>query len=132
MYIYVILKLTNLLITDTTNGVWLKTFHLYKGFFRKFTIVGLVVRGSVRKIKVPSISYKSLKYKALRIGYSRRALIAVSSKSYKTNYNFTYKVYSNCCFIYGKRKNLKAQIGFNLITNQIKQRKHTSKAFNII
>lgn len=127
-----ILKLTNLLITDTTNGVWLKTFHLYKGFFRKFTTVGLVIRGSIRKIKVPSITFKSLKYKALRVGYSRRALISVSTKTYKTNYNFTYKIYSNCCFIYGKRKNLKTQIGSNLITNQIKQRKYTLKALNII
>ena len=127
-----VLKLTNLLITDKTNGVWLKTFHLYKGFFRKFTTVGLVIRGSIRKIKVPSITFKSLKYKALRVGYSRRALISVSTKMYKTNYNFTYKIYSNCCFIYGKRKNLKTQIGSNLITNQIKQRKYTLKALNII
>ena len=127
-----VLKLTNLLITDTTNGVWLKTFHLYKGFFRKFTTVGFVIRGSVRKIKVPSITYKSLKYKAMRVGYSRRALLVISNKIYKTNFNFTYKVCANCCVIYGKRKNLKTQIGSNLITTQIKQRKHTIKALNII
>ena len=127
-----ILKLTNLLITDTTNGIWLKTFHLYKGFFRKFTIVGFVIRGSIKKIKVPSITYKSLKYKAMRVGYSRRALLVVSNKIYKTNYNFTYKVYSNCCIIYGKRKNLKTQIGSNLVTTQVNQRKHILKAINII
>ena len=127
-----ILKLTNLLITDKTNGVWLKTFHLYKGFFRKFTTVGFVVRGSIRKIKIPSITYKSLKYKAMRVGYSRRTLLVVSNKIYKTKYNFTYKLYSNCCVIYGKRKNLKTQIGSSLITTQIKQRKHTLKALNII
>ena len=129
---FMILKLTNLLITDTTNGVWLKTFHLYKGFFRKFTTVGFVIRGSIRKIKVPSLNYKSLKYKAMRVGYSRRALLVVSNNIYKTNYNFTYKVYSNCCLIYGKRKNLKTQIGSSLVTAQVKQRKYILKAINII
>ena len=131
-FIYMILKLTNLLITDKTNGVWLKTFHLYKGFFRKYTITGLTVRGSIRKIKVPSITYKSLKYKSMRVGYSRRALLVVSNKIYKTKCSFTYKVYSNCCVIYGKRKNLKTQLGNNLITTQVKQRKHALKALNII
>lgn len=127
-----ILKLTYLLITDTTNGIWLKTFHLYKGSFRKFTTVGFVIRGSIKKIKVPSITYKSLKYKAMRVGYSRRALLVISNKLYKTNYNFIYKLYSNSCVIYGKRKNLKTPIGSTLITTQVKQRKYLLKAIYII
>ena len=127
-----VFKLTNLIIADTTNGVWLRTFHLYKGFFRKFTITGQVVRGSIKKIKVPSLNYKSIKYKSLRVGYSRRALIIVANKIYKLKNDLNYSVSCNAVVIYGKRKSFKGNSITGIMTKQVQQRKYIAKAIHII
>lgn len=127
-----ILKLTNLLITDTTNGIWLKTFHLYKGSFRKFTKPGLVIRGSIKKIKSPVLTYKSMKYKALRVGFSRRMLIIASCKNYKLITDFNYVINTNAGVIFGKRKNMKGSAINGVMTSQIRQRKYLLKSIYLI
>lgn len=50
-------------LTDNTNVRWLRVFHLYKGFFRKVTTVGLFVKGSARIVEPPRIEYKGFKYR---------------------------------------------------------------------
>ena len=132
MYINLILKLTNLLIADTTNGVWFKTFHLYRGFFRKFTKVGFVIRGSVRKIKAPTLTYKSIKYKSLKVGFSRRMLIIASNNKYKLKNDFNYKICGNYGIIFGKRKNIKGNSISGIMTTQVQQRKYLIKASLLI
>jgi ribosomal protein L14 len=51
------------IITDNTNVKWVKTFHLYKGFFRKVTRIGFFIKGSARLVEPPRIEYKGFKYK---------------------------------------------------------------------
>ena len=127
-----VFKLTNLLIKDTTNGVWFKTFHLYKGSFRKFTRPGLVIRGSIKKIKSPVITYKSMKYKALKVGFSRRMLVISSHKEFKLNNDFFYKINDNSGIIFGKRKNIKGSAITGIMTSQILQRKYLIKSIYIV
>ena len=127
-----IFKLTNLLIKDTTNGIWFKTFHLYKGSFRKFTYPGLVIRGSIRKIKSPVLTYKSMKYKALKVGFSRRMLIISSCRKFKLNNDFTYKISDNSGIVFGKRKNMKGSAVTGIMTSQVQQRKYLTKSIYIV
>ena len=127
-----IFKLTNLMIRDTTNGLWFKTFHLYKGSFRKFTYPGLVIRGSIKKIKPPVLTYKSIKYKSLKVGFSRRMLIISSGKVFKLKNDFSYNIYNNAGVVFGKRKNMKGSAITGIMTSQIQQRKYLIKSIYLI
>lgn len=50
-------------ITDNTNVKWLKIFHLYKGFKKKFSKEGYFIKGSARVVEPPRLEYKGFKYK---------------------------------------------------------------------
>ena len=56
-------KETWVFITDNTNVKWVKIFHLYKGFKRKFTKESYFTKGSARIVEPPRIEYKGFKYK---------------------------------------------------------------------
>ena len=56
-------KQTWLFITDNTNVRWVRTFHLYKGSFRRSTSEGLFIKGSARVVEPPRIEYKGFKYR---------------------------------------------------------------------
>jgi hypothetical protein len=45
-------------VTDNTNVNWLRTFHLYKGFFRKQTTIGFFIKGSARVVESPRSNTK--------------------------------------------------------------------------
>lgn len=56
-------KQTWVFVTDNTNVKWVKVFHLYKGFNRKFTKESYFVKSSARVVEPPRIEYKGFKYK---------------------------------------------------------------------
>lgn len=56
-------KETWVYVIDNTNIKWIRTFHLYKGFFRKWTSAGFFVKGSARIVEPPRLEYKGFKYK---------------------------------------------------------------------
>ena len=73
-----------------------------------------------------------MKYKALKVGFSRRTLIITSSKVYKLRNDFSYKLNINSGVIFGKRKNLKGTAIIGIMTNQIMQRKYLLKSSLLI
>lgn len=70
-----IFKNTWLSIADNTNVVWLEAFQLYKGFKRKFTIIGFFIKGSAKIVRPPRIEYKGFKFKFNRKGDICRGFI---------------------------------------------------------
>ena len=70
-----ILKKTWLHVADNTNVNWIQTFHLYKGFYRKFARVGNFIKGSARVVEPPRIEYKGFKVKFNMKGDICRGLI---------------------------------------------------------
>jgi large subunit ribosomal protein L14 len=70
-----ILKKTWLSVSDNTNVCWVQTFHLYKGFYRKFTRVGMFIKSSARVVEPPRIEYKGFKVKFNKKGDICRGLI---------------------------------------------------------
>ena len=73
-------KCTYTYISDSTNGRWGQLFHLYGGFFRKYTNNGLVAKLSIKKIKAPINYYKGLRVKPLRKGQRRRGVISLTAQ----------------------------------------------------
>ena len=69
-----------------------------------------------------------MKYKSLKVGFSRRAIIISSNKKYKNYSDFSYKINNNSCVIFGKRKNLKGSSITGIMTHQVQQRKYIVKA----
>lgn len=56
------------LIPSDKNGVWLvRVFHLYGGFFKKFSLSGNFVKVSVKKTKINSLVLKKNKLKSILI-----------------------------------------------------------------
>lgn len=62
-------------LTDSSLAQWIKVFHLYGGFARRFTRVGYIVRGSIRIVHPPTEYYKGFTVKVLKKGRVSRALL---------------------------------------------------------
>lgn len=107
-------KQTFVQIGDSTNGRWGQTFHLYKGFFRKFTYNGLIIKVAIKKIKAPIKYYKGVRVKPLKKGQRRRGLINSTSWKKTRKCGFTYKLFQNSILIFGKRKQFKGKKIINL------------------
>ena len=76
-----ILKESWVWVSDATNIRWIKTFHLYKGFFRKKTKQSFFIKGSARIVEPPRIEYKGFKYKYnLKGDISRLLIVKTNSK----------------------------------------------------
>ena len=58
-----LLKESWVFVSDNTNISWIKVFHLYKGFNRRFSKPGLFVKGAARVVEPPRVEYKGFKYK---------------------------------------------------------------------
>lgn len=68
-------KETWIKLTDSSQAQWLKVFHLYAGFSRKKTHVGLAVKGSIRIILPPMEVYKGFNLKLINKGKIVRTLL---------------------------------------------------------
>lgn len=89
-----IIKGTYLIPMDK-NGVWLvKTFHLYGGFFKKFSIFGTFIKISIRKTKLQSLVLKKSKLKSI---------IILTRKEQKKNDNSFFKFKINSCILLKRR-----------------------------
>lgn len=62
-------------LSDSSSALWLKVFHLYGGFFRRFSIAGEYVKGAVRVIKPQVAFYKGYSAKKFKKGLVRRSLL---------------------------------------------------------
>ena len=79
-------KGTILIPADKCGVLTVNAFHLYKGFFRKFSKFGDYIKVSVRKIKPDNVLIKKSKRKSLIIRTTK--YIGVSDGSYiRFNYN---------------------------------------------
>ena len=73
-----------------------------------------------------------MKYKALKVGFSRRMLIISSCRKFKLNNDFTYKISDNSGIVFGKRKNMKGSAVTGIMTSQVQQRKYLTKSIYIV
>lgn len=89
-----IIKGTTLIPMDK-NGVWqVKVFHLYGGFFKKFSKPGSFVKSSVKKTKINSIVLKKSKLKSI--------IILTKKFSFKNDLSFfSFKL--NSCVLLKRR-----------------------------
>ena len=78
-----ILQQTWVFVTDNTNVRWLRVFHLYKGFWRRSSGMGLFVKGSARVVEPPRLEYKGFKLKFNKKGNICRALLVRCRKSFR-------------------------------------------------
>lgn len=70
-----LLKESWISLADNTNVRWLRLFHLYKGFKRNSSTVGLFVKGSARVVEPPRLEYKGFKIRFNKKGDVCRALL---------------------------------------------------------
>jgi ribosomal protein L14 len=96
-------------VADNTNIRWVKIFHLYKGFNRRFTIPGLFVKGSARVVEPPRLEYKGFKYKYSVKGDIARLWVIRSKHQllYKDGSNIRFN--QNALIVIVKKKNIKSK-----------------------
>ena len=80
-------------IADSTNGKWGQTFHLYRGFFRKYTTVGLIIKVAIKKVKAPINYYKGIRVKPIRKSQRRRGLVNSTNWVNQRKCGFTYNLF---------------------------------------
>lgn len=89
-----IIKGTNLIPSDK-NGVWnVRVFHLYGGFFKKFSIFGSFIKISVKKVKLNSLVLKKSKLKSI---------VILTRKLQKKNDFSFFKYKLNSCILLKRR-----------------------------
>ena len=90
-------------IADNTNIRWIKVFHLYKGFNKKYTKIGFFIKGSARIVEPPRIEYKGFRYKYYVKGDICRAFLNRSNlkENYKDGSSVLIK--GNSCIIIKKK-----------------------------
>ena len=126
-----IFKKSWLNVSDSTNVNWIQIFHLYKGFFRKKTIIGNFVKGSARVVEPPRLEYKGFKYKYNIKGDICRGLIVRTS--YKILKNDGSSVYfkNNNIILIRKKQDLKSKYVYGPTTKRIR-RKRFSTLFRFV
>ena len=105
-------KKTWLIISDNTNVLWLQIFHLYKGFFRSFSYSGLILKGSVRKIKPPRIEYRGFRIKLNKKGDICQTFLIRTKLFIRDQKKFTLKTNFNTGILLKKKKLLKSKYLF--------------------
>ena len=119
-------KKTWLSVSDNTNVIWLQTFHLYKGFHRRWTGLSFFIKGSARFVEPPRIEYKGFKFKFNKKGDICRGLIV------RTAYqNFRYdgsvlRFFSNATITIKKKQNAKSKYLLGPSSALLKRRKFKS------
>jgi len=119
-------------ITDGTNIQWIKIFHLYKGFYRKFSNISFFIKGTSKVVDSPRIEYKGFKYKFSIKGDINRVLLI---RSYKNNFFFDNSYISityNSGIILKKKYNLRSKFLYGPISYNIYRKKITSLYQNIL
>ena len=76
-----ILRQTWLNVSDSTTVIWLKTFHLYKGFRRNVTYTSFFIKGTARVVTPPRLEYKGFKFKYNIKGNICRGIIVRANRS---------------------------------------------------
>ena len=96
-------------VADNTNIRWIKIFHLYKGFYRKYTKIGFFVKGSARVVESPRLEYKGFKYKySIKGDIARLLLVRTNIKIKKQDHSIT-RVLTNSGIVIRKKSNPKSK-----------------------
>lgn len=117
------LKNTRVHIADGTNIRWVKTFHLYKGFFRKITKIGFFIKGSAQVVEPPRIEYKGFKYKFNIKGDINRILLVRSFKFNNVKDSSNNLIRVNSGIILKKKSNPRSKFLYGIISSNIFRRK---------
>lgn len=110
-------------IADNTAVRWLRTFHLYKGFNRQHSTVGLFVKGSARVVEPPRTEYKGFKFKFNKKGDICRSILI------RTRFNLlrldgsTSKFYNNNGLLIKKKQNIKSKYLHGPTTYHLRRKK---------
>ena len=116
-------KLTWIKLTDSSMTQWVRTFHLYGGFWRTTSTVGLYIKGSVRIVLPPNFYYKGFTKRIVVKGKIVRSMII--RVKYKYSYGFI--LYPSTCLnssIVIKKKNLiKIKHLFGPLFNQYRHKR---------
>lgn len=127
-----IFKKTWLNVADNTNVDWIQTFHLYKGFYRKFTKIGHFIKGSARVVEPPRIEYKGFKVKFNKKGDICRGLIIRSRFNIQNLDGMIVTFYNNSTILLKKKQELKSKYLFGPISRHMRRKKFILLFKNVI
>lgn len=120
-----IFKKTWLSVSDNTNVEWIQTFHLYKGFYRKFTKIGNFIKGSARVVEPPRIEYKGFKVKFNKKGDICRGLIIRSNFNIQNVDGSVLYFFNNSTILLKKKQELKSKYLFGPVSRTMRRKKFT-------
>jgi large subunit ribosomal protein L14 len=118
-----IFKKTWLYVADNTNVDWIQTFHLYGGFFRKVSKVGLFLKSSARVVEPPRIEYKGFKFKFNKKGDICRGIVIRSKFNLIKNDTSVINFKKNNVILIKKKQELKSKYLYGPVSKHIKRKK---------
>lgn len=112
--------------SDNTNVRWLKTFHLYKGFDRRSTTIGMFIKGSARIVEPPRLEYKGFKFKFNKKGDICRALLVRCTFPLRRLDGSNLLFAGNTGILIKKKQNVKSKYIQGPVTYNLKRKKFKS------
>jgi large subunit ribosomal protein L14 len=127
-----IFKKSWLNVADNTNVDWVQTFHLYKGFYRKFTKIGNFIKSSARIVEPPRIEYKGFKVKFNKKGDICRGLLIRTNYHIQNIDGLLTIFFNNSIILLKKKQELKSKYLFGPISRRMRRKKFMILFKNII
>nr|YP_010725848.1 50S ribosomal protein L14 [Bakuella subtropica]WDY80893.1 50S ribosomal protein L14 [Bakuella subtropica] len=118
-----IFRQTWLYIADGTNTLWIQTFHLYKGFFRKTSYPGLFIRGSVKEVIPPKLEYKGFRKKNNKKGDVLRTLLVRARFSSRKKDNSSIIFFSNDAVLIKKKMDFRSKYLYGPLATSLKRKR---------
>lgn len=97
--------------------------HLYKGFSRNSSLDGFFLKGAAKKVKAPKIEYKGFKRKFSKKGDLVRGLIIKTCFTRMNNGCVRRKLFNNSTIIIKKKNLVKSKYFFGLVSRNIFRKK---------
>lgn len=116
-------RLTYVYVSDNTFILWLRVFHTYGGFSRRFSYVNNYLKGSARVVRPARREYKGFKVKITRKGAISRLLIIKTNLPACLYFGGGSSLLRNCGIGIKKNRILKGKYVYGTCSKNVRQRR---------
>ncbi len=119
-------------VSDNTNVLWVRIFHLYKGFNRKKSKVGFFLKGSARFVTPPRLEYKGFKFKYYRKGDIVRMLYCRQTYNVLRADGSNLKLFKNNVILIKKKQDTQSKYFHGPIIRELNRKRFLLLFKNVI
>lgn len=98
-----VFKESKILNIDRSGAAYLKIFHCYHNFKKRYSKVGNYVKASVKTLERWPVRIRGKRYRPIRVGFILRGFNAMNRNNNEINNSMKIKTTANTCIIIKRR-----------------------------